>query len=392
MLLVEATADQTLEFAQAVGGIQSCVRGVCDEHELPVAACFELNTEHPIVGYRVAVDCNGMLHGMLHCVSLCNHTMELIDNTKSHAYSNFVEMNTIQHAYIMYHREVGKILNKTTPGGSDMFYVYALVDPRNNKPFYVGKGKGRRAWHHLRPGGVDGNPKKQSKIDKIRSMGLEPLVSILAADIEDESFAYDLEEMYIKHMRPDLTNICDQARPPNHKGKTDVERYGAERAAARRLSMSQLQKDRGGFYSGRTHSDATRKRLSDRMRSRPKRVLSEQQRQELSRRFSDLHKGVKQPNTGATLFIDWNNQTLHVVYGKLEIADFIASRQLSWSSFQAAVRKGWPTPTKGMNAGWSMVRLPNIRRGSNPTKQVVVAEVSAIKQDLTSDTFAGFEF
>lgn len=30
-----------------------------------------------------------------------------------------------------------------------MYYVYQYVDPETNKPFYIGKGKDNRMFHHL---------------------------------------------------------------------------------------------------------------------------------------------------------------------------------------------------------------------------------------------------
>ncbi len=29
------------------------------------------------------------------------------------------------------------------------YYVYTLIDPRDNKIFYVGKGKGNRVFYHI---------------------------------------------------------------------------------------------------------------------------------------------------------------------------------------------------------------------------------------------------
>jgi hypothetical protein len=31
------------------------------------------------------------------------------------------------------------------------FYIYAYIDPHNNEPFYIGKGRGDRAYRHLDP-------------------------------------------------------------------------------------------------------------------------------------------------------------------------------------------------------------------------------------------------
>mgnify|MGYP004086044791 CR=1 FL=1 len=29
------------------------------------------------------------------------------------------------------------------------YYVYALIDPRNNNPFHIGKGKDNRIYNHV---------------------------------------------------------------------------------------------------------------------------------------------------------------------------------------------------------------------------------------------------
>ena len=55
------------------------------------------------------------------------------------------------------------------------YYVYILIDPRNNKIFYVGKGKGNRINKHLL-GTLNDKTHETEKIKKIREIqnsGLE---------------------------------------------------------------------------------------------------------------------------------------------------------------------------------------------------------------------------
>lgn len=95
------------------------------------------------------------------------------------------------------------------------FYVYELIDPRTSEAFYVGKGKGRRAWVHeadeLRGSGC--NAIKRERIGQIRRAGLRVEVSILADGLSERE-AYRLERVQIVSRHERLTNISLTARTP----------------------------------------------------------------------------------------------------------------------------------------------------------------------------------
>jgi len=55
-------------------------------------------------------------------------------------------------------------------------YVYLYIDPRDNQPFYVGKGKGRRMLAHLN---ATSATEKVKRIAELRKIGLEPVIEIL---------------------------------------------------------------------------------------------------------------------------------------------------------------------------------------------------------------------
>lgn len=61
-------------------------------------------------------------------------------------------------------------------------YVYIYSDPRNGKPFYVGKGRGNRIFSHLKK---SGETEKFEKIEKIQKTGREPKIEILRYGLSD---------------------------------------------------------------------------------------------------------------------------------------------------------------------------------------------------------------
>ncbi len=84
------------------------------------------------------------------------------------------------------------------------YFVYELIDPRDNSVFYVGKGSGKRDEDH-KAGDKD---KKQKRIHNIEAAGYEVKRVIIGRyDTEDEAFA--VETILIKWVYgyDNLTNI-----------------------------------------------------------------------------------------------------------------------------------------------------------------------------------------
>lgn len=240
-----------------------------------------------------------------------------------------------------------------------MYYIYELIDPRNNQPFYVGKGKGRRAQTHLWVVPETRNEHKENKIAAIRKAGLEPKIRYVIENINDESLAYNIETTMIeKYGRKGydkdgiLTNICKDARPPNHKGKTYEEIYGAERASEQRRKRSQLQKERGG-YGPNKHSAETKKLISEKSSGKNNAMYGKKQSAETVEKI----RSNRTPAAGEAHWYSKHwiltapNGAVYETTGNL--AGLCKRLNISYATISAAYKNN-RIPNRGKAAGWSI--------------------------------------
>lgn len=83
-------------------------------------------------------------------------------------------------------------VTRLPPGVADHlgYYVYLYIDPRDNRPFYVGKGKNNRVFAHL----DDRNESaKRHRLTAILEAGLVPKLEILQHGLQDEEAALRIE-------------------------------------------------------------------------------------------------------------------------------------------------------------------------------------------------------
>lgn len=101
------------------------------------------------------------------------------------------------------------------------YYVYGLIDPRNNKIFYVGKASANnRAFDHLKETKTESL--KTKLIASIRKDGLEPKVEILRYGLDSEKTVFEVEAAIIDAIGID--NLTNQVRGHGiEKGRLTLE-------------------------------------------------------------------------------------------------------------------------------------------------------------------------
>lgn len=86
------------------------------------------------------------------------------------------------------------------------YYVYLYIDPRSDRPFYIGKGKGNRAFGHLKG---TGESDKDRTISELKKLGLEPKIELLKYGLSEKN-ALLVEATAIDLL--DVENLTNESR------------------------------------------------------------------------------------------------------------------------------------------------------------------------------------
>lgn len=112
-------------------------------------------------------------------------------------------------------------------------YVYALIDPKTDRPFYIGKGHGRRCLHHFTKRSLAKDCLKNTVILYRRDYEKLEIPIRFLGWFKDEAAAFDFEAELIisaptrslanyndgrghkkyEHLRPDIHDLSMELRP-----------------------------------------------------------------------------------------------------------------------------------------------------------------------------------
>jgi hypothetical protein len=241
-----------------------------------------------------------------------------------------------------------------------MYYVYELIDPRVNLPFYVGKGKDNRVYFHLseKSRAKSENKRKYNKIQKIREEGYEPEIKIVEYfEKEEDSYLYE-ESLILKYgrIRYDengiLTNICESSRPPKLKGRTYQQIYGDkwEEQIQKRLKTKEERRNYGGV---RKHTEETKRKISEKVagKNNPSYGVpcSKDRKRKISQKAKERYaNGFTSPSAKTWKLLSPEGKE-YVVTGELK--KFCKLHNISYATMCAAIKYNRTGPRRN---GWTI--------------------------------------
>ena len=144
------------------------------------------------------------------------------------------------------HERFAQELAKGKSATEARYYVYTLSCPESGKPFYVGKGSGRRRFHHEREA-RNSNSAPSKKIDFIRALhdrGLRPVVAVVIDRLTETAALIHERKMIREIGYANLTNIL----PGSENSTTKAYRESKDMLA--RLKTAEMVRAEGDWWNG----------------------------------------------------------------------------------------------------------------------------------------------
>ncbi|MEM4260486.1 MAG: GIY-YIG nuclease family protein [Candidatus Woesearchaeota archaeon] len=188
-----------------------------------------------------------------------------------------------------------------------MFYVYAYFDPTKPsslhscgfEPFYIGKGKEDRMYHHLFESNLKGekNKHKSNKIKKLLNQNIKPHIELLLQNVSEQE-ALDFEIFMIaKWGRADLnlgplTNMTSGGEGSSGMIFSEEYRKKLSEGTKRAHAAGKLKSNIDAFKNSLRGKKQTQEHIKKRADARRGRSLNEETR----RKISEAHKKIRCTN------------------------------------------------------------------------------------------------